>query len=332
MPSTKKQKIMIAGGAGYLGSMIGPRLIKDGHEVVAVDLLWFGNNLDKNIKLIKKNIFSLDESFVSKFDQIIFVAGLSNDPMANYSPKMNYIYNTALPAYLAYIAKKGGVKRFIYSGTCSVYGDTNVKVATENTPPRCFFPYGVSKLSGEVAALQLINEKFSVISLRKVTVGGYSPRTRFDLLVNALYMSAITKGRLVISNSDIWRPILAMSDCIEAYAAAVAAEHNINGIFNIISQNLTLLDTAKIVQKYFKDYHGTNVDIKINKVYDPRNYRVSNKKARDILSFEPKSTIEHILKELDDNLPPGLNFDDPRYYNIKVFEKIMHKDEVYRIK
>ena len=113
-------KILIGGGAGYIGSRLIPELIALGHEIDVVDLLWFGNHLPEKVKVIKKDLFDISAKDMKGYDQFIFLAGLSNDPMAEYDPAKNFIYNGALPSYLAYEAKKVGIKRFIYASSCSV--------------------------------------------------------------------------------------------------------------------------------------------------------------------------------------------------------------------
>jgi nucleoside-diphosphate-sugar epimerase len=109
------------------------------------------------------------------YDQVIFLAGLSNDPMAEFSPSKNFIFNAAAPAYLAYTAKNAKVKRYIYASSCSVYGYTEDELFDETRPVSSNYPYGISKLQGEQAAMQLADKDFSVIALRKGTISGYSP-------------------------------------------------------------------------------------------------------------------------------------------------------------
>ena len=104
-------KILIAGGAGYIGSALIPKVLDRGYEVDVVDLLWFGNNLPKEVKVIQKDIFDLTEKELEGYDEVIFLAGLSNDPMAEFSPAKNFVSNASSPAYLAYIAKRAGAKR-----------------------------------------------------------------------------------------------------------------------------------------------------------------------------------------------------------------------------
>ena len=127
-------KILIAGGAGYIGSKLVPHLLERGYEIDVIDLFWFGDFLPDKVKRIKKGLFDLTQDEVKEYEQVIFLAGLSNDPMAEYSPHLNFIHNAAAPAYLAYIAKQSGVKRFIYASSCSVYGYTENELYDETSP------------------------------------------------------------------------------------------------------------------------------------------------------------------------------------------------------
>src|SRR5271166_6552164 len=173
-------KILVAGGAGYIGNVLIPKLLDRGYKVDVVDLFWFGNYLPRQVGILNKDIFHLSIEDLEPYDQVIFLAGLSNDPMAEFSPSKNFIFNAAAPAYLAYMAKKAKVKRYIYASSCSVYGYTENELYDESRPVASSYPYGISKLQGEQGALQLADGDFSVIALRKGTVSGYSPRMRFD--------------------------------------------------------------------------------------------------------------------------------------------------------
>lgn len=168
-------KILVVGGAGYVGSSLVPTLMEYGYQVDVIDLLWFGNFLPKETSLKKKNLFDCQPDEFRGYDQVIFLAGLSNDPMAEFNPALNFVSNGALPSYLAYCCKAGGVKRFIYGSSCSVYGYTVNELYDENAPVTCGYPYGISKLQGERGVLQMQDSQFSVIALRKGTVCGFSP-------------------------------------------------------------------------------------------------------------------------------------------------------------
>ena len=152
--------ILIAGGAGYIGSVLVPALLSLGYKVDVLDLFWFGNNLPAETGILHKDIFHVEKDDVSGYDIVIFLAGLSNDPMAEFSPAKNFVSNAAAPAYLAYITKQAGVKKFIYAGSCSVYGYTVNELFDEDSPTISDYPYGISKLQGERAVMQLGSSGF----------------------------------------------------------------------------------------------------------------------------------------------------------------------------
>ena len=186
------KKVLVAGGAGYIGSLLAKELLKKKYDVTVVDSLWFGNFLPKQVNLKQKSIIDLTEEELRGQDVVIFMAGVSNDPMADYSPSVNFVENCAVPSYLAYMSKRAGVKRFIYASSCSVYGYTANNLMDENSPVSPQYPYGISKLAIENMIMNMEDSNFKPISLRKGTVGGYSPRMRFDLVVNAMTKTALT--------------------------------------------------------------------------------------------------------------------------------------------
>ena len=315
-------KILIAGGAGYIGSVLAPALAELGHEVTVVDLMWFGNHLPPTVVSIQKELFDLEQDDIKGYDQVIFLAGLSNDPMAEYSPRDNFIYNAALPAYLAYLAKKTGVKRFIYAGSCSVYGYTHDKVFTEEDPTVSNYPYGISKLQGESAAMQMMDSDYSVICLRQGTLSGYSPRMRLDLAVNTMFKTALQKKEIILNNPAIRRPILCIHDMVDAYSKAVACPHEISGIFNVASQNYTVGEIGELVHSMVEKEFGEKIVLTKKNIPDYRNYIVSTDKAKKILGFNPKQGVEDVVKNLIANLNKFSDFSNPNFYNIEVFKKI----------
>ncbi len=315
-------RILIAGGAGYIGSVLTPKLLNRGYEVDVIDLLWFGCHLPKTVKVIEKDIMDLEEKNLEDYDQVIFLAGLSNDPMAEYSPARNFIENASMPAYLAYISKRSGVKRFIHGGSCSVYGYTVNELYDEDSPTISNYPYGISKLQGEYGCLKMLDEKFSVIAFRQGTVSGYSPRMRLDLVINTMFKSAIQNGKITVTNPAIWRPILAIQDAVSAYVRAVESPLEISGIFNVASGNYTVGELADYVQAGVKDSLDIDATIQINNIKDFRNYKVSFDKARNILSFKPSFDVKNIVSELSKNLDKFNDFDNERFYNILTFKKL----------
>ena len=315
-------KILIAGGAGYVGSVLVPKLLDRGYEVDVLDLLWFGNHLPKGTKVIQKDILDVTEAELRGYDQIIFLGGLSNDPMADYSPSKNFVSNAAGPVYLAYLAKRVGVRRFIYSGSCSVYGYTVNELYDETSPTMPLYPYGISKLQGETGVLQLVDPNFSVIALRKGTICGYSPRMRLDLVINTMFKTAVSERAIIVNNPAIWRPILAIQDAANAYIRSIECSESISGIFNIASGNYTLGELGDYVHDSIREYLKIKIKLTIKQVHDLRNYKVSWEKALKTLSFKPQFDVKGIIRELVENQARFSDFENPAYYNITTFKQL----------
>ena len=313
-------KIFIAGGAGYIGSSLVPKLLDRGYGVDVLDLMWFGNNLPDEVNIIEKDLFDLDEQDLKEYDQVIFLAGLSNDPMAEYSPKKNFIFNAAAPAFLGYIAKRAGVSRYIHAGSCSVYGYTEHELYDEKSPAISNYPYGISKLQGEKAALQLSSKDFSVIAFRQGTICGYSPRMRLDLVVNTMFKCAVENHEITVNNPSIWRPILDIRDATTAYIRAIESNGSISGILNIASGNYTVGEIADYVKDGVKKHLGVNAKLNIKHISDYRNYKVSIEKAKNILNFKPNHDVDSIVQDLAENMDKFRDFDRPIYYNIQMFK------------
>ena len=315
-------RLLVAGGAGYVGSVLIPKLLDRGYRVDVVDLFWFGNHLPEQIGILKKDIFHLTAEDLRTYDQVIFLAGLSNDPMAEYSPSKNFIFNASAPAYLAYIAKAAGVKRCIYASSCSVYGYTENELFDETRPVSSSYPYGISKLQGEQAVMQMVDPNFSVISLRKGTVSGYSPRMRFDLIVNTMFRSAMKDGVININNPSIWRPLLSIEDAATAYIRAIEANPQLSGIFNIASGNYTVGEVGDMVRAAIEERLGLRPRVHIRHIQDFRNYKVSTQKAATVLSFHPDDDVKAIVRHLIDNMDKCSDWDNPLYSNIAAFKQL----------
>jgi len=315
-------RILVAGGAGYIGSRLVPALLKQGYEVDVIDLLWFGNYLPEKVKVIKRDLFDCTEEDLKGYDQVIFLAGLSNDPMAEFSPAKNFVSNGALPAYLAFQAKRARVKRFIYASSCSVYGLANNKFYNEDDPVYSDYPYGISKLQGERGCRQLQSDNFSVIALRQGTVCGYSPRLRMDLIVNTMYKSAMIDNKITINNALIWRPVLDIRDAIHAYLQTIAADYSINGVYNVTSGNYMVKEVADSVKKEVEKLLKKKIETEIKQIHDLRNYRVDIRRAQEVLGFWPKNKNEDIVNDLHAHFDEIGDFDQDKYYNIRIFKKI----------
>jgi nucleoside-diphosphate-sugar epimerase len=316
-------RILVAGGAGYIGSAVVPKLVERGYEIDVVDLLWFGVHLPKNVNVIKKDVFDLKQEDLMGYQQVIFLAGLSNDPMAEFAPSMNFIYNAAAPAYLAYISKIAKVRRFIYAGSCSVYGYTVNELYDETAPAISMYPYGISKLQGEKAVLQLADETFSTICFRQGTVSGYSPRMRLDLIVNTMFKTSVESGEIIVNNPSIWRPILSIEDACNAYVRAIEASEDISGIFNIASGNYTVGETADIVKGVLESGLGLKIKLTIDHKHDIRNYKVNCEKAMNVLSTKPRNDVASIVRDLIAHKESFSDLSNPLYYNIRIFQGLI---------
>jgi nucleoside-diphosphate-sugar epimerase len=316
------KKILLAGGAGYIGTELCKRLLKLDYSITVIDDLWFGNNLDPRVELIKKDLFQVTHSELISFDTVIFLGGVSNDPMAEFSPSENFIQNAACPTFLAYESKRAGVKRFIYASSCSVYGYTVDELYDESSPTTCAYPYGISKLQGESGVMQLSDENFSVISLRQGTVCGYSDRMRFDLVINTMFKNSMTQGEVIVSNPSIWRPIYHIQDACTAFIRAIQAPDSISGIFNVASDNYTLGQIGDIMSVEMSINTNREIKLKLNNIQDFRNYKVSIQHAKLTLGFTPAYGIKDIINDLFLNVQKFDNYEDDKYYNIKVFKNL----------
>ena len=315
-------RLLVAGGAGYVGSALIPRLLDRGYLVDVADLFWFGNNLPAETGLLNKDLFELTVEDLQNYDQVIFLAGLSNDPMAEFSPSKNFVYNAAAPAYLAYTAKKAGVKRYIYASSCSVYGYTVNELYDETRPVASAHPYGISKLQGEQAVMNLVGDQFSVVALRKGTISGYSSRMRLDLIVNTMFCTAMRDGVITINNPSIWRPILAIEDAISAYVRVIEAHESISGIFNIASGTYTVGEVGDLVRTEIGQQLGAKANLVIRHLQDFRNYKVSFEKAKNVLSFHPQHDIRSIVRQLVKEMAKFSDWNNPAYYNIQMFREL----------
>jgi nucleoside-diphosphate-sugar epimerase len=318
-------KILIAGGAGYIGSVLVPKLLDRGYEVEVVDLFWFGNHLPSQAGIIHKDIFDINVEDLAPYHQVVFLAGLSNDPMAEFSPSENFIFNAAAPAYLAYIAKKAGVKRYVYASSCSVYGYTDNELFDESRPVSSSYPYGISKLQGEQAVMNLMGDDFSVISLRKGTVSGYSPRMRLDLIVNTMFKNGVRNREITVNNPSIWRPLISIEDATNAYIRAIEASEKISGIFNVASGNYTVGEVGDLVKMAIEEQLGIKVHLTIHHKKDFRNYKVSTEKAENMLSFHPNHDVKSIVKDLIEHMDEFQDWDNPQYYNIETLKLLSAK-------
>lgn len=312
-------RICVIGGAGFIGSRLVPALEQRGHDVTAVDLLWFRSQDEVNFKrkIYCRDAATLIADDLEGFDAVVFLGGLSNDPMADFDPLQNFTANAATPAYLANIARHAGVKIFIHGGSCSVYGMADY--VDENSEVATYSPYGVSKLMGEVGALRQ-TDYMRVVAFRMGTVAGWSPRMRFDLVVNAMTKSAITKGEIIINDRKARRPILDMEDAVKAYVHAIESSVPV-GIINLASENSAVQTIAEEVRACVKRSIGIHAELIHKDVKEIRSYSVSVDKAKS-MGFEFFGGARRAAADIVSNFKSIKNPEDDRYYNIRTFRQL----------
>jgi len=315
------KNILVAGGAGYVGTRLCNELCND-YNVTVVDYFWFGDHLNDKIVKIKKDIVDLKVDDIKGFDVIVFVGGLSNDPMANFRPDTNFIGNSAVPTYLAYIAKQAGIKKFICASSCSVYGFTDNKTLSENDLVKPAYAYGISKLQCESGVMILEDDSFKPVLFRKGTIGGYSQRMRYDLAINTMVMSGISKGKITVNNGNLWRPLIDIRDVIQGYKLAIEVEEA-SGVFNLSGYNYTIGDLGKIVASKLKGF-GYNLELEILENIDARNYKANIGKMQSTFGFKPmykpEDTIDELFEKIDFS---NYDFTNPELYNIETFKKFI---------
>ena len=318
-------RVLVTGGAGYIGSTLVPVLLQQGYEVRVVDIGLFGtSHLPKEAEVIAGSVVNFDETWLDGVEAVIHLAGISNDPMAEFSPVLNYVDNAAGTAIVAQAAKKAGISRFVFASTCSVYGFTDNRELDEEASARSNFPYAVSKLMGERALACLSDDHFRPIILRKGTVGGWSPRMRYDLVVNTMVKTALVDGRIVVHNASLCRPLLDVRDAAAAYVKALNADPFLTGIFNVAHSNYTIGRLAEEVAEALRECQ-IDVSIETQSRWDSRNYRVSLQKAQELLGFRATISINQCVKDIVERVYFGQNadFDNPLYMNVEWMKLIM---------
>jgi nucleoside-diphosphate-sugar epimerase len=318
-------KILVLGGGGYIGTRLSNHLSSKGHEISVLDHFWFGDFLSSEITKTKKNISEVTKEDLEGFDSVLFLAGLANDPMAMFRPDLNFIENSATPTYVGYIAKEAKVKRFICASSCSVYGYTKNEILDENSIVKPSYPYGISKLQCETGIQILEDSNFRPILFRKGTVGGWSPKMRFDLVVNTMLKSALTTKKIIVNNPDLWRPLIDIRDVIQGYEKALLSDLKYTGIYNLSGDNFTIGQLGQMITDKLNSL-GFSVELIINNIDDLRNYKVSADKIQKDLeyypNFTPLDSIDEILNEIN---PNNFDFEKDMFYNINTFKKILNK-------
>ena len=321
-------EILITGGAGYVGSVLTPYLLTRGHKVSVIDLMIYGKEVlkkDKNLKIIKGDIRNknLLEKILPGHDVVIHLACISNDPSFELNPSLGKSINLDAFTPLVEIAKKNGVKRFIYASSSSVYGVKKEKDVDETISLEPLTDYSKFKIDCEIILKKYISENFTPIIIRPATVCGYAPRQRLDVVVNILTNLAYHKRAITIFGGKQLRPNIHIKDMARAYEILVnAPKSKVSGeIFNVGYENCSVFELANMVKKTI----GDDVSLKSSPTDDNRSYHISSKKIKKILGFDTVNTISDAINDLKLAFKKGLlpnSLTDKKFFNIKMMQTL----------
>lgn len=323
--------VLLVGGAGYIGAVLSRELLERGYAVRVLDRLFYGDQglaaVRDRIELVVADMRRVEPLHLQGVDTVINVGGLSNDPTAEYNPTANFEMNTTAAVRLAELARAAGVRRYLLASSCSIYdhGVTDderdmVYDETSEVHPRA--AYAVSKYEAEQRVLAMAGPDFCPVALRKGTVYGYSPRMRFDLVVNTFVRDALTSGTITIyRGGEMWRPLVDVRDVARAYIACVAADDaSVNGqVFNVANCNIRISELALRVRSTLREA-GIKVDVHPDYAYrGVRSYRVSTRKIERALGFKAVVSVEDAVRDLVTQLRDHRidDLNDPKFENLR---------------
>lgn len=335
-------KILVTGGAGYVGSRLVPELLADGHFVRVLDAYYFGRDSlapvrgHKNLEEITGDIreISVVQRALQGIDTVIHLACVANDPSVELDPRLSKSINYDSFRPLLRAAKAAGVTRFIFASSSSVYGVSDAPEVTEEHPHVPVSLYNKYKSMCEGVLWEEQEPGFTVVAIRPATICGYSPRQRLDLTVNILTNHAVNLETITVFGGQQQRPNLHITDMVNIYRMLLTAnEAAIAGqAFNAGYQNHRVHELATIVQAVVaKEMPEKHPEIIVTATDDIRSYHISSEKIRRVLNFIPQHNIEEAVHDLisafrANKLPRSI--DDPRYYNVKAMKELWEHEAV----
>ncbi len=321
-------KVLVTGGAGYIGSILSRTLLEKGYDVACLDRLFFGMNPIKEIadkiRLIKDDIRWFKPEILKGIDAVFDLASLSNDPSGELEPQKTLEINYKGRVRVAKLSKKYGVTRYVLASTCSVYGFQE-EILTEESSLNPLTTYAKANMLAEKEILPLADKTFTVTALRQATVYGLSPRMRFDLAINGMVLGFYKNGKIpIMRDGKQWRPFIHVKDTSNAFIKVLEADPElVNGqVFNAGSneQNIQIFNLAKLIAESINlpfnyEWYGSP---------DKRSYRVSFNKIKETLNFKPHYTPKEGAKEVFNALKDGrVSGDDPRTITVKWYKRLL---------
>lgn len=325
-PIRDERKVLLIGGAGYIGSALVPKLLEAGNKVRLLDVFLYGKETlgaslnHPNLELVDGDFRQVEKvvSAMRDVGSVIHLGGLVGDPACAVDEQLTLEINLVATRVIAEVAKGDGIRRFIFASTCSVYGASD-GVLDENSRLNPVSLYARSKIASEKVLLEMRDDGFSPAILRFGTIFGLSGRTRFDLVVNLLTAKAVFDGKITLYGGDQWRPFVHVDDAARAVLAVLQAPINrVDGeIFNIGGDNLnyTLQQVGEVINRMVPN--SELLDLGANS--DRRNYRVDFGKARRMLGFTPKWKLEEGIAQVINAIKEGVvqDYTLAKYSNVK---------------
>lgn len=320
-------KVLVTGGTGYIGRILVPDLLKNGHDVTVIDrgFLDYSNPADdygNEVKIINDDIRTCDPGLFNGFDAVIDLAALSNDPAGDLNRMATWDINYLGRVRVARLAKKLGTKRYIVASSCSVYGFRD-GICDETTPVNPLTTYAEANVAVEGDNLALNDSKFRSTALRFATVFGYSERFRLDLVINAMtFYGYKNKVIRMMRDGKQFRPFIHVIDVSRSIISALESDNDeIGGRFiNMGSekQNVQISDIAEMIKKKL----GENCKIELYGDADNRSYKVNFDMAKKLLGFDTKYNIEYGVDEIIEQCKTGL-VDIPQMHTVDYYKKLL---------
>jgi len=322
-------KVLVTGGAGYIGSTLVELLLDRGYEVTCLDRLFFGRESLKSVmnnpkfRVVQDDIRWFDPKILEGVDVVLDLAALSNDPAGELDPQKTLEINYKGRVRVARLSKEKGVERYILASSCSVYGFQE-GFLNESSPTDPLTTYAKANLLAEREILPLADDKFTASALRQATVYGLSPRMRFDLAINGMTLGFFKKGKIpILRDGNQWRPFVHVRDTSKAFILAMEApKEKVSGeVFNVGAneQNYQIFPLAKLVAESI----GLPFEYEWYGAPDYRSYRVSFDKIKEVLKFKPEYTPREGAREIYEALKEGSVTDDLKTITVKWYKHLL---------